>query len=405
MANYVIAANQESPFLTSLDSLVQTQAYLYDIQANFPNGSIDVLYVNPNVAPTGNGSDITFELPRTEHFLTDAVIECTITVGTGTETHLDLNSLGNRFFSDITFRTHSHAIHSIKPEGMIARAKALPSEQAYKHNQLTKPSSTLTAGATSVKFYVPIYLPFFERTSSYFPIRFLERAQLTARVNTKAGMGMNSDLGAVSVKLWCKFRTLQSEAYNAYLSSNLKPNSLLNMIANDYYVESNVSITSGASSATMDWKCPHPVYATHFYLYDSTKNLGPTTSMKVNTVSVRFAGKPLLEDVPVKTLQYFNSRFSRGDIDVNNTSGALTTQYNDGTTASQNDVYTIYWSELPNRTFNSHCVALSNINQPQLELSFTTLASSNMRVACVHEYFKYVQLNPVDGQVSVLNSL
>lgn len=402
MSNYVIAANQESPFLTSLDSLVQTQAYVYDIPANFPNGSIDVLYVNPNVAPTGHSSDVVFELPRTEHFLTDAVIECTITLGNNDDSANDQNNYGNRIFSDITFRTHSHAIHSIKPEGMIARSKCLPSEQAYKHNQLTKPSKTMTANQTDVKIFVPIYLPFFERTSSYFPIRFLERAQITARVNTAAGMGVGANIASISCKLWCKFRTLQSEAYSAYLSSNLKPNSLLNMIANDYYVETAVSIGNGDTSATMDWKCPHPVYATHFYIYSGTKNLG--ADKKITDVSVRFAGKPLMESVPVKTLQYFNSRFSRGDIDVNKTTGALSTQANDAS-ASQMDVYTIYWSELPNRTFNSHCIALSNINQPQLEVTFADPGDANHKLACCHEYFKYVQLNPIDGSVSVLNSL
>lgn len=401
--NYIISANQESPFLTSLDSLKQSDVYSYEIPGNFPNSAIDVLFLNANIQPSnGNvhSSDLTFDLPRIGHFLTDAIIQSQIRPTTD-QTGLNTGNIGCRLFSDITFRSHSSAIYSLTPEAMIAIQATLPSEKAYKHNQLTNPTLSWTSVLNPV-VYTPIYSPFMESTNTYLPLSFVEKCQYTARVNTKAGMGLSADLFSMSCKLFVKFRNLQTEAFSAYLANNLPTNSLLNMVQWNTYKESAYSIANGDTSAVVDLKCPHPVFASHFYIYDSTKNLGPTTSTQISTVGMTFAGKPIMSDVPVSVLAHFNSRYSRGDISVA-TNGALSTRTE--LDLGKRGPYTIYWSELPNRTFNSGCVAMSNVNQPQLELSFSDPGSANFRVAVVHEYYQYAQINPVDGVISTLSSL
>ena len=413
----ITAANKESALLTSLESNQVSDIYTYRLLANLPNGSRNIWSVSPNIPPSGSphSKDVVFKLPR-YGLLQRAVIKTDMVTGAAGVTAwagVDDKNIGERIFSDISLRAHSKVITSSSPQHIRCRIDNAPTEMSHTYAMLTQQfgaTGTRSMGetASTITTYTPIILPFFEKTSNYLDLEFVDQLELACVVNTAAGMGLpiaGSALSSATFTLYLFFRNLSNEARRAYEAKNFSPERPLNMLIYDEYVEQfTLPISATTQNLTMTLNVPHCVFATHFYVAQGVTGTtaagadwGP--AIQINNYSVSFTGRTILNSIPYEVQQYDGASYGVCGDKV--TVGGTITKRN---RFSQPSPVSIYWAESNDRTYNSHAVAMSNINNPQLTINCAANDYPGV-VYVVHEFWKLMTISPDDGRIDVGMSL
>lgn len=419
----ITSANKESALLTSLEANQVSDIYTYRLLANLPNGSRNIWSVSPNIPPSGSphNKDVTFKLPR-YGLLQRAVIKTDMVTGAAGVTAwagVDDKNIGERIFSDISLRAHSKVITTSGPEHIRCRVDNMSSEMAHTYSLLTqtfKPDAVGSMGETAatISTYTPVILPFFEKTSNYLDLEFVDQLELSCTVNSALGMGLpiaGSALSSATFTLYLFFRNLSNEARRAYEAKNFSPERPLNMLIYDQYVEQfTLPISATTSNLTASLNVPHCVFATHFFVAQGVTgttaagaNWGP--SVPINNYSVSFTGRTILNTIPEEVMKYDGASFGVCSDKVTRAgvvskSTRLSTV---GGIAAPSPI-SIYWSESNDRTYNSHAVAMSNINNPQLTINCAANAYAGT-LFVVHEYWKLLSISPDDGRLDIGMSL
>ena len=399
----ICAANKESALLSSLESNQVSDVYTYRLLANLPNASRSIWTVSPNIAPSGSshGKDCVFKLPR-YGLLQRAVIETTLTPSASSTT-ADNTNIGERIFSNIDLRSNSKVICSNTPGYLRVRTDNAGSEVSHTLSMISQQSATLTSAA--VKCYTPIQLPFFEKTSNYLDLEFVDQLELACTVNTSAEMGLPADLTSATFVLYLFFRNLSNEARRAYEAKNFSPDRPLNMLIYDQYVET-FTAAANSTSNVCNLNVPHAVFATHFFINKSATgvtsniilNTGPST--QITSFSLAFTGRTILNSIPESVMRYDGSSYKICGDSVTQ-AGAIAKR-----TSSAPSPISLYWGESNDRTYNSHAVAMSNINNPQLTVNYAALgAGIGGTVIVVHEFWKLLTISSDDGRLDVGYSL
>ena len=400
----ITAANKESALLSSLESNQVSDVYTYRLLANLPNASRSIWTVSPNIAPSGtsHGKDCVFKLPR-YGLLQRAVIQSTLVVA-GDSTFANATNIGERIFSNIDLRSNSKVITSNSPAYLRVRCDNASSEVAHTMSLITQESATMSTA--TVTTYTPVHLPFFEKSSNYLDLEFVDQLELACVVNSSAEMGLTQDLTSATFVLYLFFRNLSNEARRAYEAKNFSPDRPLNMLIYDQYVET-FPITAAASSVVANLNVPHAVFATHFFV---NKGLTGSTTGQVNTgpsnqitsYSLAFTGRTILNTIPDYVMKYDGASYKISG-DTCDRSGAITKR---NAATGRPSPISLYWGESNDRTYNSHAVAMSNINNPQLTVNFTALAAGTPgQLTVVHEYWKLLTISSDDGRLDVGFSL
>jgi hypothetical protein len=403
MADYILAANSESALLNSLEKAQLTDAYSYRIDANFPNGSKNIVAVSPNIAPSSTypGKSVTFRIPR-YGLISRMVVETTLTV-VGDCSGANNTRLGSRLFSTIDLRTHNNTICTNTPEYIQGRLDALAADQSPVLNMLTNPSVSLTSATTPARIYTPFFMPFSEKTSMYLDASFVEQLELNCVINSLTETGL-LDMTAMSFVLYVVYRNLSNEAHRAYQSINFgdmgNPRKL-NMLTYNTYAENPISVVTSASTAsqTVDIKCPHPVASTHFGFVSTGTNYG--FDLAINSFSLTFSGRKIFDTIPMGVLKYDESFFGKSSLKVTGGTGGVPTYE---TISTAKSCGSIYYGESSDRTFNSHSLSLSNTSAPQLVVNYTAQVSAARQLRVWHEYWQITSIDPADGRIIVGNS-
>lgn len=417
----ITAANKESALLTSLEANQVSDIYTYRLLANLPNGSRNIWSVSPNIPPSGapHGKDVTFKLPR-YGLLQRAVIRTemvTPAAGVTSWGGVDDKNIGERIFSDISLRAHSKVITTSGPQHIRCRVDNMNSEMAHTYSLLTQTfgatgSRSMGETASTITTYTPVILPFFEKTSNYLDLEFVDQLELACTVNSALGMGLPSGaLASATFTLYLFFRNLSNEARRAYEAKNFSPERPLNMLIYDQYVEQfTLPISATTSNLTATLNVPHCVFATHFYVAQGVTGTtaagadwGP--SIPIHNYSVSFTGRTILNTIPEEVMKYDGAAYGVTSEKVTR-AGAITkaTRFSTVGGIGAPAPISIYWSESNDRTYNSHAVAMSNINNPQLTV--TCAANDYPGVLyVVHEYWKLLSISPDDGRLDVGMSL
>ena len=399
----ILAANSESALLNSLEKVNVTDFYSYRIDVNAPNGSKNIIEVSPSIALTSTfpGKVATFKLPR--YGIMERLVLETKVVTSGDASSLDEKRIASRIFSDISLRTNNNTICSNSPEYIAARLDCLQADKAPTLNMLSNPSSTLNSGTAYV--YTTFFNPFQESQHMFLDLSFVEQLELQCTVNSYAEMGLTGGLTftEMSTKCFVTYRNLSADVYRAYQAAMwTDPTGApkkVNMLTYNCYNENSKAITDNALSTTVDLKCPHPVYATHFQIVSPTSNSGPDFSF--SNFSLLFSGRTLYNSVPTGVLAFDEAHFGKNSMRCTNL-GTGTPSYI--ATGGAGRIGTIFYGEYPDRTFNSHSLSLSNTNAPQLTVTHADAGAIRHLRVC-HEYWQICSIDPADGRITIGNSL
>jgi len=404
--NPITAAFRESPLLESLKQNMLTDPYSYRLLSNFGNSSKEFYEIHPESPIVGvpHGRSLRFKLPK-YGLLERAIIQSTLTTA-GTTGAQDANTndtnIGERIFQNISFNTSSKTICTNYPAYTRARIDGANAEMGHTLSQLTQNSGSLGANSSSPVVYTPLFFPFFEKTSNYLDLAFVDECTIECRVNEAAEMGLGSNLASIACKLFLVYRVMDNEEHRAYVASNFSKESPLNMLIYDVYQESETAITSGAAQTiTKTLNCPNAIFATHFFV---TGGITGATSggvyrgpqVPVEWFSLSLTGKEVIRQLPTPVLRY-DGAFYELNGDSCTFSGAIAKRNDSSITPS---VCSIYWGESKDRTFNSHAIAMSKINNPQLSVRIPA-TTANAKLIVVHEYYKLLSVDPSDGRCDV----
>lgn len=400
----ITAANKESALLTSLESNQVSDVYTYRLMANLPNASRSIWTVSPNIPPSGtsHGKQCTFRLPR-YGLLQRAVIKCDLVVA-GDSTFADASNIGERVFSEIRLQSNSKVISTSRGAYNRVRCDNASSEVSHTLSMISQESATMSTA--TVTAYTPVHLPFFEKSSNYLDLEFVDQLDLQCDVNDASGMGLTQDLTSATFTLYLFFRNLSNEARRAYEAKNFSPEKPLNMLIYDQYEEVK-ACDANSTTTTITLNVPHAVFATHFFirkgLTGSTtgqRDIGPV--VPITTYSLSFTGKTILSAIPESVMKYDGSHYKISGDSVSR-AGAIAKR---ATGATRPSPISLYWGESNDRTYNSHAVAMSNINNPQLVVNYAALgAGIPAELVVVHEYWKLATISSDDGRIDIGYSL
>ena len=389
----VISSNKESPLLTSLERQLVEDPFSYRLSSNFPNLSKSKVTVQPQyqAAGTSHGAELHFKLPR--YGLASKMVIKNTMVASGNNTAVN-ERIGERVFSRIELRSHNKVIQTQTPEFCAARVDNLGQEANNAYTSIEGIVPTAWSSVSGV-CYTPLFFSFFEKTSNFLDLSFVEELEVVCTVNTKIGMGLPFALTSGTYELQVSYVNLADEAHQAYNAKNFPANAPLTMLAYNCYPETPVTVAAAGGAAvtttTVDLKTNNPVFATHFIIKNETDNQAvvPIDSFRITAVGREVMQQSSRENI-FDTGSYGVSGATSGS-----GSGAVT--YNAGSR-----VLTYFWGLSKDRTYNSGAAAFKNLNNPQAEITWidNETAADVIKVHVVHEYYNLVSVNPSDGSVT-----
>jgi hypothetical protein len=395
----IIASNQESPILTSLERNLVEDPYSYRLAANFPNQSKSLVTVQPQYAAAGtsHGADLHFKLPR--YGLVAKMVLRNKMISSGPQDDVKAR-LGERVYSRLELRSHNKVIQSQNPEYCQARIDNLGQEANNSYTSVTQTVPVVSSWTNGVEAecFTPVFFSFFEKTSNFLDLSFIEELELVATVGTQTSMGLENPLASGQYELLVWYVNLSEEAEQAYIAKNFPASQPLTMLAYDMYpetpkIETSDGLGSTVITTTVDLKTNNAVYATHFIIKneDKLQDTMPITSFQLNAV-----GRELMaQDARVNV-------FDTGSYGVSGCTssaipGAGNITYNAGSR-----VLTYFYGMSKDRTYNSGATAYKNLNNPQAVITWTDtgVISEKIKVYVVHEYLNLVTINPSDGSIN-----
>lgn len=394
--NVSLAAQLESPLLTSLQSSIVSKPFNYSLKKNYPLLSKSNVTISPTVTPSGvaYGSSMVFKLPR--YGLITGIsfkVDCS-TSATKTATLTRTSRVGSRFFSNISLRSHNRVIQDNDQHYIDNRINNSSSEQENAFTNMTTPVPAINNNLTSTVFYTPSFMYFGERSENALDLAFAEPLELVATVNSRAGIWGTSelllDMTFVSVTATCYFINLENSTQAALTASQHPLSNNLTMLANDSYQEVPEEVTlvgGGAATATitLQAKSNHVVGATHFACRAKAAN----TLLPIESVTMTSSGQTLVDST--RRSQIYENAIGQNRF-IHNVPGST----------SGENMYSIYYGLDSDKTYISGAQSLSSLNSPTYVVTVDTSSLSGgevLELFAQHDYFTLLSVDSGDGSI------
>lgn len=408
MSQVALNANNVSAIFNTLMKSKVSDFFSYDLSGNSPNQTnINVIKVQPRSLPSAAnipGSEISFRLPR-NGLVSDVCFKVSVT-GSAADATTDTNLLGAKFFSQVSLKSNSKTIHSYNDTYMVSRFKNHDMEKAANLIPLLGGSIGVNTSSAAV-FIVPFYSTFLDSTSTYLDLSFLEEMSIDCKFNSLVNMGLGTNaMSAFDIELWIRYVNMDQATKDAYWSNNFK-NPQLNMLITDVYQETDKLLGAADTSVTMEWKCPYAVKRSFFYLCNTlTANMGPTTVTSITDMSLRLSGQLAFDSVPTEVFKYFSLKDNPANLVVQTYATATATTEVATLAISTNasnsgDVWVVNYGQSDSTLFNSGCIAMKDVNNPQLTVNLNASVGTANAIAlrCVHEILKLTTIDSASGYI------
>lgn len=397
-----LAAQLESPLLNSLSSTLDSKPFNYKLEKNFPLLSKHNVKVQPVTTPSGSvyNSNLVVKVPRYGLAYASAIKVTVTGTAAPTATLRDTDTIGSRFFSSVSLRTHNRPIQDCWAEYTQARINNAPVEQNNAFSNMITPEPALANTVTST-FYVPLFMFFGEALKNALDTSFVEALEIHLRVSDRAAMWGSTELlfdmkfESLEAEFW--YVNLENSVHSALVASQFPLNNNLTMFANDSYREtpSTVAYSHGNTGATVDIsleaKTNNVISASHFIA--RSKKTG--NHLPITSVTMTSSGQTLVRSER-KTQIFENAQL--GNL-IHNVPGS----------SSGSEMYSIYYGMDSDKTYVSGALAMNGLNAPIYTVAVdtsslvTAAVDDTVELICTHDYCTLISINSADG--SILRSL
>lgn len=390
--NVSLAAQTESPLLTSLQTSIVSKPFNYILEKNAPLLSKSNITVQPISLPSASvyNSQLVFKIPR-YGLLTGIALKVKV-LGTAapTATLTRTTRIGARFFKNVSLRSHNRVIQDGWSEYAESRINNASAEKANAYTNMTTPLPALANSVTS-EFYDPIFPYFSERSENALDVAFIEPLELVITVDDRTGMWGSSellfDMDFVSCELICYYTNLENKTQESLTASQYPLSNPLTQLANDSYREVPVVVTETAGG-TVDIelvaKTNNVVTSSHFRVRDKATN----SLLPITAVSMISSGQTLVDST--RKSQIFENAFY--DSMIANVPGS----------SSGNDMYSVFYGMSADKTWISGAQAFNGLNAPVFKVSVDTSSlsgSQTFELVCVHDYATILSTSSSDGSI------
>ena len=407
-----------------------SDAYVYKITGNFPNGSRNLIKVVPLQGsiintPNAGGQDVNFNIPKFM-YLQDSFhrIKFVLSAAQAQSTAWDTNEFGLYFYARQYLRIHGKSICYTDPYHAQIRKNCDKFEKSKIVSQLAQvyvadtcaPLANGTGTATTVTYetHCPCYFTFFEKPEMYLDTRFLEQLELACTIESQTNLNLTGAFTSVTPELWCFYRYVDQRTYDAIRATNFAPDRTTNILYTDFINESPLVIANNAAAQTINFtlRSKYVATSTSFFVVENLAPLANTNCMPwkkavgqgyggvgnygtIQTFDIVISGLYVSQGVPITLLKYDEGkRYDKASVVCSN-AGALTTPYiNSG-------IHTFYWSEFADRTSNSCALALYNAGGSLINATINPTndnTSAGIYYFIVgHEILCFLTVNPSSG--------
>lgn len=401
----IIDSGNNSQTLQTLWQSKKSEPYEYKIIGNFCNGARSISRVTANqsgaiAAPAG--IEVVFPIPKVSYYLQFIVVRSkVITAADESAIITSTSEFGLRLFSRKELRTNGKVFWKSDPYNDQVRNDLDPFSKSQAYSCLSEPLFTNDGAApvfnAGIGFYVssPIYAPYFDKTYMYLDSVYLAPMELGCIVETTLSLGLNVALASILPEAYMFFRSVDNESYVLTKKLNFKEGEPTTMLGSSTFTEAIKAIADDAVSTTLDIKCKNVAQTTSFFLVNSgaqvpTKKMAADATHCIYKFDFLFAGQNVITGMPTDVLALDRAyRYDSANILCSNV-GALTGL------KPYFGPHTLYWSEMADRTYNSHALAYYNGGQPQLIVYHPDLGATYSLI-CVHDIFGFLTIDSSNG--------
>ncbi len=247
-------------------------------------------YVKSNIV-YGTGTlynqSIAFQIPRQFNDLAQMYIKANLSTG-GVLSTVE-SYFATKIFKTIQLRTVSGTIlQTITPQYSSMRIDELFETPLFTHLSVSIEPGDFTSDET---VFVPLLMFFSESVTTFLKTRHLEPLELYCITNdNKESMGMSVDLTSMAFELQCMYFDSIEEKPNTDFLLTSKAEQEYLVGSYDVFNEDNLIIDSGATSARLLIRCPHPAFNISVSLVDVNTN-----RVQINTMTITAAGTELVK--------------------------------------------------------------------------------------------------------------
>ena len=310
------------------------------------------------------------EIPRSFDNLAQVYVKCTLSNGSVASTAESY--LGTKIFKYIRIRTKNGLVlQTFTPRYLQSRMDQVFDSPIYTYLALgVQPDVAFTIGGADPTLFVPLF-PFFSESELTF-LRTMSMEQLEIQFVTnssKEAMGLSVDLTNITTELHCLYHD-QDNSTNKVDRDGYTGDMphLPRYVKNSYsmFEEDTLTVLSGATSARLLLRCPHPLFSLSAALVDASSNRAQIKTMKLS-----FGDRVFLE------LDY--------RINYQN--------YGDNKSFLENGTFTYFFSKLKERAIDSGLITFTEEMFPvYLDITFDALGS-NYSLYVFEEYRTYFSID------------
>ena len=232
------------------------------------------------------GQKTLYNIPR--NFDNLAQMHIKVYLSTGSVASTEEAALSTRIFQSIVLRTKSGTIlQTLDPNIILARLDELSGTSlATQIAPGLVSSPTLNSIVTTIATcYVPLFFFFSDSMLSFLKTRNLEPLELECTVNTdKDAMGLSVDLTSISHQLYLVYHDVNSSNKVSDLIDSVKPVAIENLYGSfDTFKEDPLLLLTGATSARLLLRCPHPLFVLHMALVTSISQRAQIKTMTLTS--------------------------------------------------------------------------------------------------------------------------
>ncbi len=399
MTDFILQSNESSALLRTLNSSSVVDLS-YGIKPSYPILAKQYRQIQSNNSLSGTiaGQEVVFNLNKSQ-FFRNMEIRSVLTMST-TNAGLTV-PMGLDLFDRIELRSNNKVIYTMSSAYIKSRVRASPInvQQAVIRRAMPLDSTSYAIAATTnwtsgtIALFTPVFCPFFEGDTQNFDLNFYEQLQLVCRVNTTAGMQIESAITALSCTAWV-WNYIPDPKYYEYLrSKNQKPSVPLTMLTYNTYTESFVMTNTGTNTVKLNVN--YPCFNMYFFLRDTTVTLAQTAG-NITSFDFSVGGTKLLESVPWLVSDYETELM--GSCPLIPTNATAVSRVTDLL-----GIRVLNFGLKPHdRTVNSGAISFNQINYPSLTINHTTLGTAaNYSLFVVYEYWNMLTLDSSNGSVAI----
>ena len=405
--NSVLDSNNNSQLLQTLWKREQSTPYEYKIIGNFCNGArtiLKVASVTAGAVATPGGLELVFPIPRSSYYLQYILPISSFTLTQSQATKITSTSnFGNMLFSRVRLSSGTSTLWQSDPYNAQVRQKCEPFEIGSANSLSSQPFATFQGAATvagaigTALVATPLSCPFFDETYMYYDTIFQEPLELGLLVETNTNLSLTDDgITSITTHVYCFYRAVDYQSYILNKSLNFKQGMPTTILLATSLTEAPQAITNGTTSTPFYLKNKWVSLSTSFFLTDSANLLGRKAVFGSDTKNIwsfdfSFAGSPIFTGINTYVLANDTGfKYNCAKITTSN-AGALSVN------TPLVGPHTIYWSDDPRRTFNSHALAYYNGGQPILTAYHSNPAATTYSLNVNHEVFQFYTVDSSNG--------